>query len=356
MLRVMNSDPRKILVIDFGQLGDVVLSLPALAAVRGRFPRSRVTVAVGKPGVPVVEMSGYADEVMGVDRVALRDGPKPMSILRIVQFVKDVRRERYDLVIDLHSLSETNLLGFLSGAPQRLYGRRPTRSLDFLSNFRPRPAVEDRAKHAVDRYLEVVAPLGVGEVSRVPRLRTRAEDHAAVDEFLKKEMPKKERSRRSSGSDDAPLVGMFPGAGHPSRCWPLARFAELAGRLENNDGVRTVVFAGPEERPLVKAMRAEFPRSTIIFDRLSVPQLAAAAARTSVFVSNDTGPMHIAAAVGTPVVILMSEHPMLDAYVPPGERHRVLHRPSINEITTDEAYSATRSALTAERAASLFAS
>jgi ADP-heptose:LPS heptosyltransferase len=348
----MNFEPQNILVIDFGQLGDVVLSLPALHAIRAKFPRARITVAVGKPGKAVVEMSNAADETLVVDRVSLRDGSKPLSVWRIARLVKDVRARRFDFVIDLHSLSETNLLGFLSGAPQRLYGRRPTRSLDFLSNFRPRPAVEDRAKHAVDRYLDVIAPLGVGEaggaaaaLSRVPRLRTRAEDVRAVDELLRKER----------AGTDAPLVGMFLGAGHPSRCWPLARFSELARRLENNDGVRTIVFAGPEERPLVKAMRAEFPRSTIIFDRLSVPQLAAAAARTSVFVSNDTGPMHIAAAVGTPVVILMSEHPMLDAYVPPGERHQVLHRPAINDITTGEAYTATRSALNAERATSLFA-
>ncbi|HEX7173903.1 MAG TPA: glycosyltransferase family 9 protein [Pyrinomonadaceae bacterium] len=352
----MNSDPRKILVIDFGQLGDVVLSLPALAAVRGRFPRARVTVAVGKPGVPVVEMSGYADEVMGVDRVALRDGPKPMSILRIVQFVKDVRRERYDLVIDLHSLSETNLLGFFSGASQRLFARRPGRSLDFLSNFHTRPPVEDAKKHAIDRYLDVLRPLDVGEVSRVPRLRTRAEDHAAVDEFLKQELPRKERARSSNSSDDAPLVGLFPGAGHPSRRWPLERFAELARRLEGNDSVRALLFAGPEERRVVREARAQFPRSTILLDRLSVPQLAAAQERLAVFVSNDTGPMHIAAAVGTPVVILMQHHAAFECYIPPGERHRVVHAPTIEEITTDAAYTATRAAFTAERTASLFAS
>ena len=347
----MNSDPRKILVIDFGQLGDVVLSLPALAAVRSRFPRSRVTVAVGKPGVSVVEMSGYADEVLGVDRVALRDGPKPMSILRIVQFVKDVRRERYDLVIDLHSLSETNLLGFFSGARSRLFARRPGRSLDFLSNFHTRPPVEDAKKHAIDRYLDVLRPLGVNEVSRVPRLRTRAEDHAAVDEFLRKETVKKERGR-----EDAPLVGLFPGAGHPSRRWPLERFAELARRLEGNDSVRAVLFAGPEERRVVREARAQFPRSTVLLDRLTVPQLAAAQERLAVFVSNDTGPMHIAAAVGTPVVILMQHHAAFECYIPPGERHRVVHAPTIEEITTDAAYTATRAAFTAERTASLFAS
>ncbi|HKP71347.1 MAG TPA: glycosyltransferase family 9 protein [Pyrinomonadaceae bacterium] len=342
----MSLDPQNILVIDFGQLGDVVLSLPALHAIRARFPRARVTVAVGKPGKQVVEMSGAADDVLVVDRVSLRDGSKPVSVWRIARLVKEVRARRFDFVIDLHSLSETNLLGFLSGAKERLYGRRPTRSLDFLSNFRPRPVVEDRAKHAVERYLDVIAPLGVTVASRVPRLPMRAEDARAVDELL----------RREKAGRDAPLVGMFPGAGHPSRCWPLARFAELARSLENNDGVRTVVFAGPEERALVKQMRAEFPRSSVIFDRLSIPQLAAAAARMSVFVSNDTGPMHVAAAVGTPVVILMQDHPMLTAYVPPGASHRVLHRPQITEITADEAYAATRTALNAERTASLFAS
>ncbi|HEX8457729.1 MAG TPA: glycosyltransferase family 9 protein [Pyrinomonadaceae bacterium] len=343
---MLDFEPQNILVIDFGQLGDVVLSLPALHAVRARFPRARITVAVGKPGKQVVQMSGAADETIVVDRVSLRDGSKPVSVWRIARLVKEVRARRFDFVIDLHSLSETNLLGYLSGARLRLYGRRPTRSLDFLSNFRPRPAFEDRTKHAVERYLDVIAPLGVPAVSRVPRLSVSAEDMRAVDELL----------RRERAGTDAPLVGMFPGAGHPSRCWPLARFAELAARLENNDGVRTVVFAGPEERALVKAIRAEFPRSVVVFDRLSIPQLAAAAARMSVFVSNDTGPMHVAAAVGTPVVILMSEHPMLDAYVPPGERHRVLHKPSIADVTTGEAYTATRSALTAERATALFTS
>jgi ADP-heptose:LPS heptosyltransferase len=342
----MNFEPQNILVIDFGQLGDVVLSLPALHAVRARFPRARVTVAVGKPGKQIVEMSNAADDTLVVDRVSLRDGSKPLSVWRIARLVKEVRARRFDFVIDLHSLSETNLLGFLSGAKMRLYGRRPTRSLDFLSNFRPRPVLEDRTRHAVDRYLDVIAPLGVGQVARVPRLPVSDAEVRAVDGLL----------QRARAGQDAPLVGMFPGAGHPSRCWPLAHFAELALRLENNDGVRTVVFAGPEERPLVKAMRGAFPRSAVVFDRLTIPQLAAAAARMSVFVSNDTGPMHVAAAVGTPVVILMSEHPMLDAYVPPGERHRVLHKQAITEITAAEAYAATRSALTAERAASLFGS
>lgn len=342
----MSSDPGKILVIDFGQLGDVVLSLPALSAVRARFPRSHVTVAVGRPGVQVVELAGTADRVLGVDRVALRDGPKALSVWHIMRFVREVRRERFEMVIDLHSLSETNLLGFFSGARQRLYARRPGRSLDFLSNFHTRPPVEDTRKHAIDRYLDVIAPLGVKDVSRVPRLRPRAEDHGVVDEFLRKE--------RALG--EGPLVGLFPGAGHPSRRWPLERFAELARRLEGNDSVRSVLFAGPEERRMVREARGKFPRSTILLDRLTIPQLAAAQERLAVFVSNDTGPMHVAAAVGTPVVILMQHHRTFDCYIPPGERHRVVHAPTIEQITTDDVYTATRAAFTAERMASLFTS
>ncbi|PYS76579.1 MAG: hypothetical protein DMF66_13935 [Acidobacteria bacterium] len=340
----MSFDPRNILVIDFGQLGDVVLSLPALAVVRQKFARARVTVAVGGSAAPVVELAGVADEALAVDRVALRDGPKHLSIWQIGKLVLEVRRRRFDFVIDLHSLSETNLLGFLSGAPQRLYARRPTRSLDYLSNFKPPPPIEDRKKHAIDRYLDVLAPLGVGEVSRVPRLPVREEDSRAVVEML----------RKAKAASDAPLVGIFPGAGHPSRRWPVERFAELAWRLERNDSVRTVVFAGPEERQLVREARSKFPPSAVVLDRLSVPQLAAAAARLSLFVSNDTGPMHVAAAVGTPVVILMQHHPMFNCYIPPGERHRVVAARTVEAITVEAAYAAARAAFTTERASSLF--
>src|ERR1041384_3252345 len=135
-------DPRNILVIDFGQLGDVVMSLPALRAIRERFPNAEITVAVGKPGKELLSLSNYANEILEVDRVGLRDGPTLISIGRILKFVSEVRKAKVDFVIDLHSYYETNLLGFLSGAPHRLYARRPNRSLDFLANFEPRPGRE----------------------------------------------------------------------------------------------------------------------------------------------------------------------------------------------------------------------
>lgn len=342
----MSFDPVNILVIDFGQMGDVVLSLPALAAVRRRFPRARVTVAVGKPGRQVVELSGAADEVLVVDRVALRDGFAPLSIARVVGVVREVRRRKFDFVIDLHSLSETNLLAYLSGAPHRLLSRRPGRSLDFLANFRPQPPAEDLSKHAVERYLDVLAPLKVGEVARVPRLPLRDEAERAVDQLFKK-------AKVGAG---APVVGIFPGAGHPSRRWPLERFGELAQRLANSDGLHTALFIGPEELPQSKQIRAAFPKaSTTAIERLDIPQLASALARTSVLVSNDTGPVHIAAAVGTPVVVLVGRDGA-NGYEPVGRGHRSIFRAPIESITTAEVYEAARRALVSERTASLFAS
>ncbi|HSS22254.1 MAG TPA: glycosyltransferase family 9 protein [Pyrinomonadaceae bacterium] len=339
-------DPRNILVIDFGQLGDVVLSLPALAAIRKRFPKARITVAVGKPGADVVLLSGSANETYVVDRVGLRDGFKPLSVFRVFKIVQEVRQKKFDFVIDLHSLSETNLLGFFSGASHRLFSRRPGRSLDYLANFKPRPPVETdhRKRHAIDRYLDVLKPLGIEDADRLPALKVRASDSWELERILVK-------AKADAG---APLVGLFPGAGHPSRRWPLEQFASLADFLIRNDQIKVLVFVGPEERPFIKEIRQQFPPSVVILDQLSIPQLAAAQARLAAFVSNDTGPMHIASAVGTPVVLLLDKRAP-ESYLPQGERHKVIYNSVIEDISVDEVYAATRSVLASERTASLFA-
>jgi ADP-heptose:LPS heptosyltransferase len=338
-------NPRNILVIDFGQLGDVVLSLPALQAIRRRFPHARVTVVVGQTGAEIVNLSSTADKVVAVDRVGLRDGSKIVSIVRMFKLVKDLRRADFDFVIDLHSLAETNLLGFLSGAPKRLFSRRPARSLDFLSNFHPRPPVEvdHKKRHSIDRYLDVLRPIGIEKVDIEPRIKSRPQDDAAIESLL----------RKAKADAGAPLVGLFPGAGHPSRRWPIDKFAQLADYLIRNDKVRVLLFLGPEELSIAKEVRASFPAGTIVLDKLTIPQLTAAQARLAVFVSNDTGPMHIAAAVGTPVVVLLQQLAPR-TYLPRGERHRFISNMVIGDISVDEAYEASRAVLASSRAETLF--
>ena len=341
----MNADfrPSKILVIDFGQLGDVVMSLPALRAIRARFPNAQITVAVGKPGGELINLSGYAHEVLEVDRVSLRDGPTLISIGRIARLVSQVRKAKFDFVIDLHSYYETNILGFLSGAAHRLYSRRSNRSLDFLGNFKPQPAREVQSNHLVDRYLDVLKPLGIQNPSRTPALKTNAAADFAVEGLLRKE-------KAQSGEL---LVGLFPGAGHAGRIWPIERFAQLADFLVRNDRVRVIVFTGPEEREKVPEMRPLFPPTTIFFDRLTISQLVSAQARLTLFVSNDTGPAHIAAAAGTPVIVIF-DRPDPHSYTPIGDHHRLIFGRSIKDIQVAQVYKAAHELLASSRTDQLF--
>src|SRR6202008_3376666 len=125
--------------------------------------------------------------------------------------------------------------------------------------------------------------------------------------------------------------------------------------LIRNDQVKVLVFVGPEERPFIKEIRQQFPSSVVILDQLSIPQLAAAQARLALLVSNDTGPMHIAAAVGTPVVLLLDRRAP-ESYLPLGEQHRVIYSSTIPEITVDEVYAEARALLAGGRTSNLFAS
>jgi ADP-heptose:LPS heptosyltransferase len=174
-------------------------------------------------------------------------------------------------------------------------------------------------------------------------LKTSAADASSVEALLKKE-------HAQSGEL---LAGIFPGAGNSSRIWPLEHFAEVADHLRRNDQVRIIVFAGPEERQMVPRMRKLFPPGTIFFDRLTIPQLAAAQARLTVFVSNDTGPVHIAAAVGTPVVVIMDR---LDphCFTPVGAEHRLVYGSSVASISVDKVYKAAHELLALSRTDSLF--
>ena len=315
-------------------MGDVILALPAFAAIRRKFPAARMTVLIGKSSATAARLAGVFDDEIVIDRVELRDGSKLRSINKIRRLVKEIRRRRFDFIIDLHSLSETNLLGFLSGAGARLYANRENRSLDFLGKFPSRPPAEDKSKHVTDRYLEVLAPLGVEDAPRFVEI----EPHAADLETVKKLL---------AAQDAAPqnLVGLFPGAGHPSRRWSLEKFAELARlltRIENPP--QLIVFLGPEETDLRGAVEKIFPARTVIFDKLTIPELLAAAACLRVLVSNDTGVVHLGAIAGAPLVLVMDERGPT-AFLPLTEKLRVVRSGTIDKIPVEDVLGAVESFL-----------
>jgi heptosyltransferase III len=315
---------QNILVIDFGQLGDVVLSLPALKAIREKFPAAKISVMAGKSPARFLGISALADEVIMVDRVELRDGPRLRSIRGVFRIVGDTRRRRFDLVIDLHSLPETNLLGFLSGAKHRLYANRENRSLDFLGRFSSKPPLEDKSRHLTDRYLDVLRPLGITRAPRFVEIAPPAGNIGEIGELYKE-----------LHIDGKKLIGLFLGAGHPSRRWSIDNFAALTKRLIQNEEVRVLVFLGPEEFHLLDEIRQKFPPEAIILDKLKLLPLFAALSLLDVLVSNDTGPMHLAAIAGTRIVLIWDKrgNPI---FMPLTEKLSVVSSGTIDEIGVDE--------------------
>lgn len=312
-------DFNNLLLIHFGQLGDVVLALPAMRAVRERFPHARITALTGKIAGEVVGLSGFADEVIAVDRVGLRDGPRLGSIAKIVSLTRDIRRRHFDLVVDLHSLKETNILAWLSGASRRLLADRGNRSFHSLGNFAPPPPAEDRSQHLSTTYMQVLAPLEI-EVEPTPVVIEPSEREGDLAPLF-------------SGTE-RPIAGFFPGAGHPSRCWPLERFAALAETLRD-DGYMPAVFLGPEEMGLGEQVRSAFPADTCVITGLSLAEFITAVSKLEIFVTNDTGPMHLAGLAGTPILLVMDSRAPL-TYLPLADRIEIVNRAHIDEITVDD--------------------
>lgn len=324
---------KNILVIHFGQLGDVVLGLPALRAIRERFASAKITVASGKSTADIIRLAKVADEQIIVDRVKLRDGNKLLSIAEIGRIVKDVRRRKFDFVIDLHSLYETNALGYLSRARYRLYADRKNRSLGLLARFPQKPPVEDRSMHVARRYMDVLRPLGIIDNSPTLELEPDGDD---LDEI-----------RRIFAEYDIAgdrLVGIFLGAGHPSRRWALARYAELATRLESQSDLKVLVFLGPEELDLLPNISRDFPASAIVLDKLRLLPLFAALTFLDVFVGNDTGPTHLAAATKASLVVI-SHTTAPDEFTPLTARLNVIKNGRIDEISVDDVYRAVMESL-----------
>lgn len=317
-------------------MGDVILSLPAFRAVREKFPKAKITALVGKASAEIIELSGFFDEKIAVDRVKLRDSGKIWSIREILKLAFEIRSRKFDFIIDLHSLSETNLLGFFSGAKHRLYINRENRSLDFLGSFKPAPPPEDKTKHATDRYLDALKPLEIEKVPRFVEVEPRREDLDFVEKLFEDVKIKQ-------------LVGFFPGAGHESRRWRLEKFAELAKILSKNEELQVVVFLGPEEEHLRMEVEEKFPERIKIVEKLSLLRFMAALSRLRVFVGNDTGATHLGALVGVPVVLIIDKRAP-ETFVPLSAKTKVIKSKPLDEISVKEVLQATREILDNKKA------
>jgi heptosyltransferase-1 len=278
-----------ILLVRLGALGDIVHAIPVAAALRRAYPAARIDWLVSAKHQEVLELVPAIDRRIAVtDRAGTGRGATWLSAIR------DLRRRRYDLAIDLQGLLKSAIVARLSGAARvlgfnRKYARESLATAFYTEIHDPGgdgmyAATETR--HVVDINLGVLSAIGipVGPAEFPLAVSDTAVARAVGDQI---------------GGDYALLN---PGAAWANKRWPPARFGALAVALRERRGLRSVVLWGPGERPLAEAAVAGSAGAAMLSPQTAIADLVALARHAAVMVSGDTGPTHLGAAVATPLV------------------------------------------------------
>ena len=268
---MVTSSAKRVLIVKLSSLGDLIHALPAIHGLRVGLPAS-ITWLVNAAYAPLLRYATDVDEVIPFDR------QRPLRGLWGV--VSELRRREFDLVIDLTGLFKSALISRLARGRLRV---GPSYAREFSWLFYQRQAgSSDLNRHAVERYLDVVRALGVDERDRAFPLAF-PPSSLAVD-----------------GS--RPVVVLVPNARWPAKLWPASSFADLADRL-CRDGVRVVVVGA--EIPSPGDPLAGMEGVVDLRGRTSLAELGAVLQGAALVIANDTGPMHLAAALGRKVLSLM---------------------------------------------------
>ncbi len=273
----MSESPQRILIVKPTALGDVIGALPVASLLKRRWPEATLDWLIARPFASLLETHPHVDGLVLFDR--LRGESNMRQILSHRRLVKAVRAHRYDLVIDLQGLFRSGWITGRSGAMRRVgfgYAR------EGAAYFYNEPvAAREGHRNAAERYLDVAEHLGCGRDGEACITMT-TDDEAAAERLLE-----------SIGGESFALL--LPGTNWPTKRWPAEHFAALADRLD----VSTVV-AGASDAEEAAAI---IPGLSLV-NQTSVRELAAVMRRASLVVANDSGPMHLAAALGRPLVAL----------------------------------------------------
>ncbi len=280
----------RILLVRLGSLGDIVHALPAAAALRKRFPDARMDWLVDARYASILELVPIIDGrvVVARGRRARRPADVAHSSRGPVGTIRYLRRQRYDVAVDFQGLLKSALFARLSGA-RRVVGfdRRDAREGLAAIFYSERCGVSE-AVHVVDKNLGLLGSLGI--VSAARQFPLDVPPSLVAEAVLER------------GAQTGPYVLVNPGAAWPNKRWPPARFAGLAAWLHERHGLRSVVIWGPGERELASSIAEASAGAATLAPPTNVGDLLAIARGARLVVSGDTGPLHIAAAVGAPIV------------------------------------------------------
>ena len=269
-----------ILIVRLGALGDIVHAIPAAAALRRAFPDARIDWLVEAKHRAIVDLVTVVDRVIAVDRASWSGWTTAVRALRMTG---------YDLAIDLQGLMKSAVLARASGAARvvgfSIWHLREKTARPFYSDVH-----EAEGGHVISKNLRLLEAVGVHDreiafpIADVPS--------AALDAL------------RASIGDGTRFALINPGAAWPNKRWPPERFGEIAAFLREARGLTPVVLWGPGEEELARSVIAASGGAAVPAPPTSVADILALARAASLMVSGDTGPLHLAAAAGTPTVSL----------------------------------------------------
>ncbi len=288
-------DPRKILVIQLDHLGDAVITAAVLPALARRFPRARITVLAADCNREVFEAASTVAEVLISRRNRFSRTHAAGWPLAMIWWGIALRPRKFDLVIDMRGEFPLALVAWLSGTPHRL-GWESGGGSFLLSRF----ALHQRGRPEIESRLELLKLVGVEALANEQYLPWLSPPTWARHSIV--------RRLESVGFRGRPLVVLHVGAGTPAKRWPVDHWRELLGRLLVEFGARVVLAGGPKERATAAEILREpgWPNTVDWTAQLTLMETAALIQSADLFVGPDSGPAHLAAAVGTRAVVLFS--------------------------------------------------
>lgn len=295
--------PKRILVVKAAGIGDLILAVPALRALRSRFPDSAIDLLVTPKCSDLLKNCPYLDDIYVIRTHGMSNRTEVRDLLKILSTLYGLRKKKYDLLINLYHLF-SDKGAFRMRALCKAVGARFTagRNTDGRGTFYDtsiRDSWDDPSygqRHEVELNLDVVKLLGAEDPGRGLEFWVDDRDRASVQGTL---------AREGFLSGEGPCIVLNIGGDAPYKRWPEEDFARLGDLLSERISARIILVGAKGDRPVADGVIMKMKTKPSDFvGRLGIPELAALIETCDLMVTNDTGPMHLAAALGRPVVAL----------------------------------------------------